>query len=89
VSIQAAIVQVLHDLRQEGLTLLFITHNLALVNAIADRVLVLEAGEMREYGPTAQVIGQPTHRYTQALLAAAPDLAAEHRLAVEAVSLDE
>jgi peptide/nickel transport system ATP-binding protein len=76
VSIQAAIVELLHELRQEGLTLLFITHNLALVNSIADRVLVLEAGEIREAGPTAQVISRPAHLYTQELLAAAPELGA-------------
>ncbi len=75
VSIQAAIMEVLGELRKEGLTLLFITHNLALVNSIADRVLVLEAGEIREVGETSEVIGRPTHRYTRELLAAAPDLA--------------
>jgi peptide/nickel transport system ATP-binding protein len=76
VSIQAAIVTLLADLRRDGLALLFITHNLALVNSIADRVLVLEAGEIREYGKTTAVIGRPSHRYTKELLAAAPDLRA-------------
>lgn len=75
VSIQAAIVELLDALRQDGLTLVFITHNLALVNSIADRVLVLEAGEVREVGETAAVIGKPAHRYTRQMLAAAPDLA--------------
>ena len=74
VSIQAAIVELLGELRRDGLALLFITHNLALVNSIADRVLVLEAGEVRECGATAQVISRPEHRYTRALLAAAPEL---------------
>jgi peptide/nickel transport system ATP-binding protein len=79
VSIQAAIVELLGELRKEGLTLLFITHNLALINSIADRVLVLEAGEIREVGVTADVIDRPTHRYTRELLAAAPDLAIPSR----------
>jgi peptide/nickel transport system ATP-binding protein len=74
VSIQAAIVTLLDELRNDGLALLFITHNLALVNSIADRVLVLQAGEIRESGPTANVIGRPEHEYTRQLLAAAPEL---------------
>jgi peptide/nickel transport system ATP-binding protein len=74
VSIQAAIVALLDELRREGLALLFVTHNLALVNSIADRVLVLESGWVREYGGAGDVIERPAHRYTQELLAAAPDL---------------
>lgn len=74
VSIQAAIVAILEELREDGLALLFITHNLALVNAIADRVLVLEQGVLREEGPTLAVIQSPQHPYTRELLAAAPDL---------------
>ena len=76
VSIQAAIVALLEELRLDGLALLFITHNLALVNSIADRVLVLEAGEVREQGPIGQVIAAPSHEYTRELVAAAPDLGA-------------
>jgi peptide/nickel transport system ATP-binding protein len=74
VSIQAAIVSLLDELRQEGVALLFITHNLALVNSVADRVLVLEAGEIREQGATDQVIRWPSHPYTTRLLSAAPEL---------------
>ncbi len=76
VSIQAAIVALLDELRRDGLALLFITHNLALVNSVADRVVVLEAGEVREHGPTAEVIERPAHEYTRGLLAAAPELGA-------------
>jgi peptide/nickel transport system ATP-binding protein len=74
VSTQAAIVSLLEDLRQGGLSILFITHNLALVNSIADRVLVLQAGEVLECGVTADVIAQPAHPYTRELIASAPDL---------------
>jgi peptide/nickel transport system ATP-binding protein len=74
VSTQAAIVALLEELKGAGLALLFITHNLALVHSIADRILVLEAGEIREFGTTTQVIAQPKHRYTQTLMAAAPEL---------------
>ncbi|HEX4518650.1 MAG TPA: ABC transporter ATP-binding protein [Gaiellaceae bacterium] len=74
VSTQAAIVSLLEELRENGLAILFITHNLALVNSIADRVLVLQAGEVRELGTTAEVIGAPSHSYTRELIASAPDL---------------
>jgi len=74
VSIQAAIVELLDELRRDGLALLFITHNLALVNSIADRVIVLERGELREEGATASVIQHPADAYTQRLIASVPDL---------------
>jgi peptide/nickel transport system ATP-binding protein len=74
VSIQAAIVDLLGELRDQGLALLFITHNLALVNSTADRVIVLEAGDVREEGMTTAVLGAPSHPYTRALIEAAPDL---------------
>ncbi len=74
VSTQAAIVALLEELKATGLALLFITHNLALVHSIADRILVLEAGEIRELGAAADIIARPGHRYTQALIAAAPEL---------------
>ena len=74
VSTQAAIVALLDELKAGGLALLFITHNLALVHSIADRILVLESGEIRELGVASQVIGQPSHRYTRNLVAAAPEL---------------
>jgi peptide/nickel transport system ATP-binding protein len=74
VSIQAAIVRLLEDLRDDGLAMLFITHNLALVNSVADRVMVLEQGVIREEGLTEAVVGAPSHPYTRELIAAAPDL---------------
>jgi peptide/nickel transport system ATP-binding protein len=75
VSIQAAIVEVLQGLREEGLTLLFITHNLALVRSVADHVVVLKAGTVRERGTVANVIDHPEDQYTRELISAAPDLA--------------
>jgi peptide/nickel transport system ATP-binding protein len=74
VSIQAAIVDVLEELRHDGLALLFITHNLALVNSIADHVLVLQAGEVREQGSVSEVLEHPNHDYTRNLLAAVPEI---------------
>lgn len=74
VSIQAAIVELLEELRLDGLALLFITHNIALVNSIADRVLILEEGVVREEGRVADVIEHPGHEYTRQLIAAVPEL---------------
>jgi peptide/nickel transport system ATP-binding protein len=76
VSVQAAVLTLLGDLRSElGLSVLFITHDLGVVAAIADRVLVLEHGLICEEGPVARVLGAPQHPYTRRLLASAPSLA--------------
>jgi peptide/nickel transport system ATP-binding protein len=75
VSVQAAVLRLLDDLRTElGLALLFITHDLGVVAAVADEVLVLERGMVRESGSVGQILGQPGHPYTQRLLAAAPSI---------------
>jgi peptide/nickel transport system ATP-binding protein len=74
VSIQAAIMSLLEELRADGLALLFITHNLALVRSVATSALVLEHGYVRELGGADDVIDRAVHPYTRALLAAAPDL---------------
>ena len=74
VSVQAAIVTLLEELKAEGMAMLFITHNLAVVNSLADRTLVLEKGCIIEAGATKRVIGNPEQPYTRELLSAAPDL---------------
>jgi peptide/nickel transport system ATP-binding protein len=75
VSVQAAVLQLLGQLRAElGLALLFITHDLGVVASVAERVLVLERGELVETGDTLTVLHAPRHSYTQRLLAAAPSL---------------
>ena len=77
VSVQAAIIDLLRDLRTEmGLSLLFITHNLALIRTIADRVAVMTEGRIVETGPTATVLEHPTAPYTRQLLANTPSITA-------------
>ncbi len=77
VSVQAAIVELLRDLRvQTGLSMLFITHNLALIRTIADRVLVMTEGEIVESGATVSVFESPSAEYTGKLLANTPTVEA-------------
>ncbi len=73
VSIQAQVVNLLGDLKaQLGLTILFISHDLDVVEYICDRVVVLYLGRVMEIAPTQRLYAQPRHPYTRALLAAAP-----------------
>ncbi len=75
VSVQAAVLELLAELRAElGLALLFITHNLGVVASIADRMLVIESGSIREQGKVASVLSNPQDDYTRRLVAAAPRL---------------
>jgi peptide/nickel transport system ATP-binding protein len=73
VSIQAQVINLLRDLQQRlGLTMLFISHDLAVVEYICDRVIVLYLGRIMEIAPSAELYAQPQHPYTRALLTAIP-----------------
>jgi peptide/nickel transport system ATP-binding protein len=75
VSVQAAVLELLNELRSDlGLTLLFITHDLGVVASVADRVLVLQEGAVRERGSTAAILTAPGHDYTRRLPSSAPSL---------------
>jgi peptide/nickel transport system ATP-binding protein len=69
VSVQAQILNLLQDLRRElNLTFVIVSHNLAVVEHMADRVAVMYLGRVIEAGPTAQIFAHPRHPYTQTLL---------------------
>ncbi|WP_100500149.1 ABC transporter ATP-binding protein [Geodermatophilus chilensis] len=74
VSVQSSLVELLRQLQSRmGLTLLFITHNIALVRNIAQRVAVLEAGRIVELGAVEDVFARPQHAYTRSLMQATPN----------------
>ncbi|HEY6905342.1 MAG TPA: ABC transporter ATP-binding protein [Candidatus Acidoferrales bacterium] len=76
VTVQQKILELLEKLRRDlALSLLFITHDLAVVARIADRIAVMYAGRIVEQGPALEVLHSPRHPYTEALLRAAPTLA--------------
>ncbi|MER6972910.1 ATP-binding cassette domain-containing protein [Nocardioides sp. NPDC000445] len=73
VSVQGAVLNLVREMQRElGLSMLFISHNLAVVRYVADTVAVMSHGHIVEHGPAADVLENPTHRYTQELLAAVP-----------------
>jgi peptide/nickel transport system ATP-binding protein len=73
VTVQKQVLRLIRQLQQEhGTTLLFVTHDLGVVAQICDRMTVLYGGKVLEQGATADILRKPSHRYTQALLAANP-----------------
>jgi peptide/nickel transport system ATP-binding protein len=75
VSVQAEILQLLLKIRDEhNLTLLFITHNIGVVEYLSDQTMVMYKGKIVERGATAEVCGNPQEDYTQKLLSAVPRL---------------
>jgi peptide/nickel transport system ATP-binding protein len=74
VSIRLGVLNLLKDLRdREGLAILYITHDIASARYLADKIVVMYAGQVVETGPAQAVTDEPAHPYTQLLLSAAPD----------------
>ncbi|CAI9407305.1 MULTISPECIES: dipeptide ABC transporter ATP-binding protein [Aestuariimicrobium] len=73
VSVQASVLALLEELQADlGFACLFVSHNLAVVEQVADTVAVMKSGSIVEHGPAARVLQDPRHEYTRALVAAAP-----------------
>jgi microcin C transport system ATP-binding protein len=76
-SVQAQIVDLLRDLQtRRGLAYMFISHDLRVVRALSDQLVVMRAGQVVEHGPAQEIFERPQHPYTRALMAAAFDLEA-------------
>ena len=80
VSIQAQVIELLQELKRElSLTYLFVSHDIAVIGYVSDRVAVMYLGEIVETGPARTVLKSPSHPYTQALISAAPKVTAGSR----------
>ncbi|MBM9594720.1 ABC transporter ATP-binding protein [Roseitranquillus sediminis] len=80
VSIQAQIINLFMDLQEQfNLTYLFISHDLGVVNHLADRVAIMYLGRIVEQGPKTELFARPNHPYTQALLAEIPRISVRHK----------
>jgi peptide/nickel transport system ATP-binding protein len=86
VSVQAQVLNLLKDLQAElGVTYMFISHNLAVVNYMAERIAVMCAGSVVEMAPREALVQNPTHPYTRALVAAVPFPDPDRRLDLSAL----
>ncbi|MGE5203109.1 MAG: ABC transporter ATP-binding protein [Acidobacteriota bacterium] len=80
VSIQAQIVNLLEELKERlGLSMLFISHDIAVMEYLSDRIAVIYLGRLMEVGPSDELCRNPQHPYTEALLSAVPDPDPRHR----------
>jgi peptide/nickel transport system ATP-binding protein len=80
VSLAASVLNLIGDLRRTlDMSVVFVTHDLSVARVVADRVAVMYLGRIVEVGPAEQVIGNPAHPYTQALVDSIPDLGRESR----------
>lgn len=87
VSIQAQVLNLLKDLQKElGLTYIFISHNLAVINYVADRIGVMCQGRLVEIAPRDELFANPIHPYTRALLSAVPHLELSKPLDFESIT---
>jgi oligopeptide/dipeptide ABC transporter ATP-binding protein len=89
VSIRIGLLNVMAKLRsEEGVSFLYITHDIASARYVSDRILVMYGGHVVEQGPTENVLADPQHPYTQLLLSAVPDPRAELQVTAEAAKAE-
>ena len=89
VSVQAQVLNLLKQLQSElGLTYIFISHNLAVVRYIADRIGVMYRGQLVEVAPRSELFANPVHPYTRALLSVVPSADLDHPLDFERINRD-
>jgi oligopeptide transport system ATP-binding protein len=86
VTIQAQIIDLVKRLQQQmGMAIIWITHDLGVIAGIADRVMVMYAGQIVEHGPVRTVFGQPQHPYTRALLKTVPALSGQRAARLQVI----
>lgn len=86
VTIQAQVLEVLREIQEKKkMAMLLISHNLGVINQLADRILVMYAGRVVEEGTRERLLRRPRHPYTQALLAAIPEISADHDTELHAI----
>jgi oligopeptide transport system ATP-binding protein len=86
VTIQAQVLEIIRDLRERlGMGIIWITHDLGLIAGIADRVIVMYAGQVAEHGPVEKIFKSPRHPYTRALLGTIPDIAGRRSERLETI----
>jgi peptide/nickel transport system ATP-binding protein len=84
VSIRIGLLNLMTELRdQQGVSILYITHDIASARYVADRLIIMYAGEIAEAGPVEEVLGHPRHPYTQLLVSAVPDPRAQPSVGAE------
>jgi peptide/nickel transport system ATP-binding protein len=89
VTVQAQVLELLRDLRRRhGLSMLFISHDLAVVAQIADRVAVMQQGRIVEQAATAELFARPQHSYTRRLLASAPTMATDRSRPLASLAIE-
>ena len=89
VTVQAQVLELMKTLQRErGLSMLFTSHDLAVVGQMAGRVAVMRSGQILESGPSQQVLTQPAHPYTKSLLGAVPTLRTDRSRALSTLSHD-
>jgi oligopeptide/dipeptide ABC transporter ATP-binding protein len=86
VTVQAQILELLSGLRRKfGLAMIFISHDLAVVSSVADRVAVMYAGSLVEIGPARDIFKAPAHPYTRGLLNAVPTLQTDRQRPLQTI----